>query len=149
MAVRLFEELAYFAQLNRDFVNHFGSGSNFIDIRQGRLTWQFILAKQRLDYRGKRKLTLNYGRGGDDEAVMRVRECYRAVRVESQMRLHATEVRRRLDEASQLIPPYLGLVAQDNSPVFRVFTDDKVDKVDANCDDNPVMFESVRKSSSL
>ena len=94
---------------------------------------------------------MNYGRGSDDEAVLRVRECYREVKVESQMRLHATEVRRRLDEASQLLPPYLGIIPQDNSQVFRVFVDGKASQVDNNNDDvmendDTVMFEGVRKT---
>ena len=42
------------------------------------------------------------------------------------------EVSRSLDEASQLIPSNLGLVALDNLRVFWVFTDDKVDKVMTN-----------------
>lgn len=67
----IFNEIGYFAQVNRDFASCFldRQGKNGAsDVMAGRLTWLIVVARQRADKDKREELLARYGTGNEDDA---------------------------------------------------------------------------------
>ncbi len=86
----VFNEIGYFADLNRDYANCFRSDDCNADIREGRLTWLIVMALQRAKSDQKATLERCYGTGSEDDANT-VRGLYDELKLAKTFRSHVEE----------------------------------------------------------
>lgn len=89
-AKAVFNEVGYFADLNRDYANCYLGDDPTRDIREGRLTWLIVLALQRADTPQRETLETCYGTGGEQDAK-RVKEVYDKLNLAKTFRSHVEE----------------------------------------------------------
>ena len=101
IALSILSEITYFLQVTRDFVNCFVDpfGS---DIKDGRITWLIILAKQRANSAQLATLEQCYGKS-EPECVEEVKRVYNAMNLRKNATAHMNETRDDIHKQIQQI----------------------------------------------